>query len=228
MPERYRISIYLDVFRDGLRIGEVCALQRRDIDPGTSILHIRRGRGTMDNERLTDTPKTDNSIRGERILLELLPLLQQFLDEQVRTKKVAWLFPEWEGPTKPVHPNLLRSWYSQARNQTSLPDLRFYTPRHTGLTWLAAEGATVSELMDTMGYADVDVDTAMRYQHSLDRQKDILAENRVPTSCRMRHLSSCEHRSEGLMMILLIWRGSVRIWWPGFRSCECGICVRAR
>lgn len=101
MPERYRISIYLDVFRDGLRIGEVCALQRRDIDPGTSILHIRRGRGTMDNERLTDTPKTDNSIRGERILLELLPLLQQFLDEQVRTKKVACLSRNGKAPPNP-------------------------------------------------------------------------------------------------------------------------------
>ena len=63
----------------------------------------------MDNERLTDTPKTDNSIRDERIPPQLLPLLQQFLDEQVRSEKDAWLFPEREDPTKPIHPNSLRS-----------------------------------------------------------------------------------------------------------------------
>ena len=174
MPERYRMSIYLAVFGDRLRIGEVCALQRRDIDPKTRTLHIRRGRVTMDNERLTDTPKTDNSIRDERIPPQLLPLLQQFLDGQVRPEKDAWLFPEREDPTKPVHPNSLRSWYSQARDQAGRPDLRFHDLRHTGLTWLAAEGATVRELMDAAGHADVD--TAMRYQHSLDRRKDILAE----------------------------------------------------
>ena len=174
MPERYRMSIYLAVFGDRLRIGEVCALQRRDIDPKTRTLHIRRGRATMDNERLTDTPKTDNSIRDERIPPQLLPLLQQFLDEQVRSEKDAWLFPEREDPTKPIHPNSLRSWYSQARDQAGRPDLRFHDLRHTGLTWLAAEGATIRELMDAAGHADVN--TAMRYQHSLDRRKDILAE----------------------------------------------------
>ena len=174
MPERYRMSIYLAVFGDRLRIGEVCALQRRDIDPKTRTLHIRRGRATMDNERLTDTPKTDNSIRDEQIPPQLLPLLQQFLDEQVRSEKDAWLFPEREDPTKPIHPNSLRSWYSQARDQAGRPDLRFHDLRHTGLTWLAAEGAIIRELMDAAGHADVN--TAMRYQHSLDRRKDILAE----------------------------------------------------
>lgn len=64
-------------------------LQRRDIDPRTRTLHIRRSRVTIDNERLTDTPKTDSSIRDDLIPLQLLPLLQQFLDEQVRPEKDA-------------------------------------------------------------------------------------------------------------------------------------------
>lgn len=62
-------------------------LQRRGIDPRTRTLHIRRSRVTIDNERLTDTPKTDSSIRDDLIPLQLLPLLQQFLDEQVRPEK---------------------------------------------------------------------------------------------------------------------------------------------
>lgn len=174
MPMRYRMSIYLAVFGDGLRIGEVCALQRRDVDLKTRTLHIRRGRVTMDSEKLTDTPKTERSIRDERIPPQLLPLLQQFLSEQVLRGEKSWLFPELTDSTKPVHPNSLRSWYSKARIKAGRPDLRFHDLRHTGLTWLAAEGATVKELMDAAGHADVD--TAMRYQHSIDKRKDILAE----------------------------------------------------
>ena len=64
-------------------------LQRRDVDPRTRTLHVRQSRVTIDNERLTDTPKTDSSIRDDRIPLQLLPLLQQFLDEQVRPEKDA-------------------------------------------------------------------------------------------------------------------------------------------
>ena len=51
MPPEYRMSVYLAVFCDGLRIGEVCALQRGDIDFEHHILHIRRGRLTQDRQQ---------------------------------------------------------------------------------------------------------------------------------------------------------------------------------
>ncbi|AKV55071.1 site-specific recombinase, phage integrase family [Bifidobacterium actinocoloniiforme DSM 22766] len=174
MPERYRMAVYLAVFGDGLRIGEVCALQRRDIDLTSRTLHIRRGRVTMDRSKTTDTPKTDRSIRDERIPPQLVPLLQDFLAEYVGSAGTAWLFPKVKDSSAPVHPNSLRAWYDDARKEAGRPDLRFHDLRHTGLTWLAAEGATVRELMDAAGHADVN--TAMRYQHSLDTRKDLLAE----------------------------------------------------
>lgn len=173
MPPRYRMAVYLAVFGDGLRIGEVCALQRRDIDLTTRTLHIRRGRVTMDQSKMTDTPKTDRSIRDERIPPQLVPLLQDFLTEYVGSEDSAWLFPKMKDPSAPVHPNSLRAWYDIARQEAGRPDLRFHDFRHTGLTWLAAEGATVRELMDAADHADVN--TAMRYQHFLDTRKDLLA-----------------------------------------------------
>ena len=47
MPARYADTIYIAVFCNGPRIGEICTLQRRDIDLEHLILHIRRSRKTI-------------------------------------------------------------------------------------------------------------------------------------------------------------------------------------
>lgn len=174
MPRRYAMSIYLAVFGDGLRIGEVCALQRRDIDLNTHTMHIRRGRVTADSAKLVDTPKTESSIRDERIPSQLVPLIRSFLDNDVDQGDDAWLFPAKTDASRPVHPNTLRGDYENARMKAGRPDLRFHDLRHTGLTWLAEDGATVRELMDAAGHSDVE--TAMRYQHSVSERRAVLAE----------------------------------------------------
>ncbi|MCO6558468.1 MAG: site-specific integrase [Bifidobacterium sp.] len=174
MPERYAMAVYLAVFGDGLRIGEVCALKRKDIDMERHLMHIRRGRVTMDRSKVTDTPKTENSIRDETIPPQLIPQLESFLDEYGIVEPDSWLFPSIKDPSRPVHPNSLRGWYDSARKSAGRPDLRFHDLRHTGLTWLAEDGATVRELMDAAGHSDVE--TAMRYQHSVDVRKNTLAE----------------------------------------------------
>lgn len=174
MPDRYAMAVYLAVFGDGLRIGEVCALQRRDIDLGSRTMHIRRGRVTMDKTKLIDTPKTEHSIRDERIPSQLVPLLRTFLDNDVEGMQDAWLFPAKTDSSRPVHPNTLRGDYEIARVKAGRPDLRFHDLRHTGLTWMAEDGATVRELMDAAGHSDVE--TAMRYQHSVSERRDVLAD----------------------------------------------------
>lgn len=63
MPGYCRISVYLGaVF--GLRISEICALQRRDFDFRRGVLHVRhalgRGEGDVGALRLKDT-KTESS-----------------------------------------------------------------------------------------------------------------------------------------------------------------------
>jgi integrase len=174
MPQRYAMAVYLAVFGDGLRIGEVCALQRRDIDLAECTMHIRRGRVTADSTKLVDTPKTESSIRDERIPSQLVPLIRSFLDNDVDEASDAWLFPAKTDASRPVHPNTLRGDYENARTGAGRPDLRFHDLRHTGLTWLAEDGATVRELMDAAGHSDVE--TAMRYQHSVSERRVVLAE----------------------------------------------------
>ena len=58
MPARYADTIYIAVFCNGPRIGEICTLQRRDIDLEHLILHIRRSRKTIG-----PTPDTIQTLR---------------------------------------------------------------------------------------------------------------------------------------------------------------------
>lgn len=173
MPERYRMAIYLTVFADGLRIGEVCALQRGDIDLETRTLHVRRTR-LQSMSTVTGPLKTASSKRDIRLPRQLMPDLVRFLDDFVAPDPDAWLFTLKHDTSIPIAPNSLRGYYDVARRAAGRPDLRYHDLRHTALTWLAGEGATLREIMDCAGHADVD--TAMRYQHAVDERRDMLAD----------------------------------------------------
>lgn len=173
MPERYAASVYLSVFCNGLRIGEVCALRRRSIQLDTHTLFIRESRKTMSGSILTGKPKTDNSNRNETIPPQLIPTIRTLLD-QTDPDPNAFLFPAVRNPDKPIHPNTLRAWYDQARRKAGRPDLRFHDLRHTALTLLAQEGATVRELMDAAGHSTPQM--AMHYQHTITQRSQELAD----------------------------------------------------
>lgn len=65
-PEYYRLSIHLALLVGGLRIGEVCGLQLRDIDLDHRLLYVRhsvtQGPDDLGEYRLDDT-KTPESHR---------------------------------------------------------------------------------------------------------------------------------------------------------------------
>ncbi|KFI97867.1 tyrosine-type recombinase/integrase [Bifidobacterium stellenboschense] len=172
MPERYAPAVYLSLFCNGLRIGEVCALRRRDIDLKNLTLHIRASRKTMDKTALTGKPKTANSVRDEAIPPQFAPLLNDLLD-QIPDDPDAFVFPAIRHPDQPLHPNTLRKWFKTARETAGRPDLRFHDLRHTALTLLAEHGATLKELMAAAGHSDPE--TAMRYQHATQTRTRALA-----------------------------------------------------
>lgn len=172
MPDRYAAAIYIAVFCNGPRIGEVCALRRRDADLQRLTLHIRLSRKTMSTAK-TGRPKTVNSVRDEDIPTQLAPTLAELL-EHVPDQPDAWLFPAVKHPDDPIHPNTLRSMYVKARETAGRPDLRFHDLRHTALTLLAQEGATIKELMAAAGHSDPE--TAIRYQHATTTRTRHLAE----------------------------------------------------
>jgi integrase len=134
------------------------------------VLHIRSSRKTIGPELIGST-KTEHSERDENIPPQLKPMMETLLD-LTGPEPGAFIFPGVNDHSAPLHPNTLRGWYDKARIQAGRKDLRFHDLRHTALTLLAQQGATVREIMDAAGHSDPQ--TAMRYQHSVQsRSRDL-------------------------------------------------------
>ena len=64
--------------------------------------------------------------------------------------------------------------WAAARAAIGRDDLRFHDLRHSGLTWSAATGASVAELMRRAGHASQAA--SLRYQHATDQRDQALAQ----------------------------------------------------
>jgi integrase len=155
-----------------MRRGEILGLQRQDIVLSESSVRIERAFVIAeDGTTQIGTPKT---AAGNRTLY-----MPPFVSEEIRVHlqkfvhiaPSAWLFPNRIGNAPTNHRNLGRAW-EKARKAAGRPDLTLHDLRHSGLTWAAQTGATVSELMRQAGHASPAA--AIRYQHAEDeRAKDI-------------------------------------------------------
>jgi len=67
---------------------------------------------------------------------------------------------------------LNRVWAS-ARKAMGRPDLHLHDLRHSGLTWMAASGASLAELMRRGGHSTPSA--AMVYQHATEARDRFLA-----------------------------------------------------
>lgn len=169
MPRKFQLAITLAISCGGLRIGEVCALQRGDIDLDNRLIHIRRTRLTRARV-IAGPPKTARSRRTEPIPEAVIPEIKEHLAEYVATKPDAWIFPSPLDQDRPISTDAMREAYIKARRQAGREDLRFHDLRATALTMLAQQGATVRELMAAAGHSTATM--AMHYQRlSEDRQR---------------------------------------------------------
>lgn len=140
MPDYSRIAIYLGaVF--GLRISEVCALQRRDLDFGHMVLHVRhslaRGEGDVGELRLKTT-KTESSRADLPIPDGLVPMLKEHLRVHCDAGPDAMVIRPKRGEILP--PLSLREQFDKARVVAGRPDLHFHTLRATAITAAARAG----------------------------------------------------------------------------------------
>ena len=97
-------------------------------------------------------PKTAAGYRTIDVPANIAPVLQAHLGSFVGPGPTAWVFGIATG--KPVGPrNFFRQW-EKARNQVGRRELTIHDLRHSGLTWSAATGAPLAELMRRGGHKD--------------------------------------------------------------------------
>ena len=170
-PVKYQAAVLLAGWCQ-LRRGEVLGLQRQDIDIEAGVLAIERTWiQSPGGQHILGPPKTEAGRRSVAIPSHILPAIKDHL-RSIGPRPEDWLFPGEEG--SPISTRTLSHVWSKARKAAGRTDLHFHDLRHSGLTWAAATGASLAELMRRAGH--VSPAAALRYQHATDDRDRALAD----------------------------------------------------
>ena len=180
-PSFKNLGLLITIY-SGMRIGEVCALQWKDIDLEEKVIRVNKSiqriyteedtTGKMKTELLISTPKTKSSQREIPIVQPLFKLMKDFA-------KICR--PDYfvcSGTTTPIEPRTYRSYYKKKIEEIGLPHLKFHGLRHTFATQLIASKADVKTVSAILGHSDITT-TLNTYVHpSRDDKRNALSKLR--------------------------------------------------
>ena len=168
-PDLTSFGITLAMFT-GMRIGELCALQWKDIDlesctisVSKTIQRIQVNGKKRKTEVIVTEPKSRSSIRVIPIPECLVELLKTYMSSG-ETFVLS-------GKTKPVEPRTIQYRFVKILKNVKLPSVHFHSLRHAFATNCIALGFDIKTLSEILGHSSVEI-TLNRYVHSsLDRKK---------------------------------------------------------
>jgi integrase len=151
----------------GMRIGELCALQYKDIDFERRLLFISktlvRGYGGTRTKHVLSSPKSKSSIREIPISFALLEILQ----EMNYSSEESFIL---SGSLLPVEPNTFRRFFYAFLKKAEVRKVNVHALRHTFATTLVKIGTDITVLSKILGHADV-LTTQKFYVHPQIEQK---------------------------------------------------------
>ncbi len=153
----------------GLRIGELCALQWKNIDLINSLIFIKstlmRITNTQKNKNtktkiIIDSPKTTAGNRVIPIPSFLLPVLRKLYGSGKSGEEYLLT-----GTKKYIEPSNYYLKYQKWLKEMCLSGRSFHALRHTFATRCVESGFDIKTLSEVLGHADVNI-TLNRYVHS--------------------------------------------------------------
>ena len=165
-------GIYL-CLSTGLRIGEVCALQWKDLDINTGLISVNKTLNRIyiidDNfdkhtELIIDTPKTQNSIREIPMSNEIIKILRNIKkivnnDYYILTNEQA-----------PIEPRTYRTYYKKLLHELKIPYLKFHGLRHSFATRCIESNCDYKTVSVLLGHSNIST-TLNLYVHPNIEQK---------------------------------------------------------
>lgn len=150
----------------GLRIGELCALQWKDIDLDNRILSVTKTLQrlfikSIDSRNSTkviiSTPKTKASIRDIPLPTAIVPVLRKVKSKNPNDYILT-------GKSKYLEPRTYRSYFDRFLNRNGIEHINFHGLRHTFATRLIEAGADCKTVSELLGHSSV-VMTLNLYVH---------------------------------------------------------------
>lgn len=163
------VGILLGIFT-GMRIGEICALQFKDIDFDEKIIHVNKTIQRIYNpldelepSKIVITPgKTKNSIREIPITVEILKIL--------KTIKINDDYYVLSNSKKAIEPRTYRRFYNKFMNEAGVQPIKFHALRHTFASINIENGVDVKTISDILGHSDISI-TLKTYTHTTQKAK---------------------------------------------------------
>ncbi len=162
-PTTAGIGILLTL-NTGLRLGELCALQYKDIDLRNGVIHITK---TVQRIRSGDRtclmvlpPKSDSARRTIPLPGDMAALLKKIIQSHPNGENYLLT-----GKSAPMEPRTMQYQYRVWLKAAGVPYRNFHVLRHTYASRCVERGVDVKSLSEMLGHADVRT-TLQVYVHS--------------------------------------------------------------
>lgn len=162
----FNLGIYMCLFT-GLRLGEICALRKSDINLihktitiNQTVQRIKSDKPGIKTELIISAPKTENSHRVIPISDMLFTVLTEYMSDSlyiVNDEKV-------------MEPRTYQYYFKKLLNSLSIENKNFHTLRHTFATNCIDCGMDPKCLSELLGHSDVKT-TLNKYVHPSLEQK---------------------------------------------------------
>ncbi|MFE0459595.1 tyrosine-type recombinase/integrase [Kitasatospora sp. NPDC058965] len=168
---QWRALVLLTAFTT-LRLGELAALRRRDVDPATRVLWVRRNQAELSSGKLlTKAPKSRAGFRPVAFPEMIVPDLEHHLERHAAAGQDGHFFVGPRGG-RLRRSNFRDDWIAARAKAGVSGEVHFHDLRHTGNTLASQNGASTRELMTRMGHSTTKA--ALIYQHmTSDRDRAI-------------------------------------------------------
>lgn len=163
------VGILIGIYT-GMRIGEICALQWRDIDFEEKIINVNKTIQRIYNpldelepSKVIITPgKTKNSIREIPISNDIVKIL--------KTLKENDDFYILSNKKKPIEPRTYRKFYNKFMKAAGIEPIKFHALRHTFASINIENGTDVKTISEILGHSDISI-TLKTYTHISNKSK---------------------------------------------------------
>lgn len=160
---KWRALIHL-LIDTGIRRGECCALQRKNIDFKTGAIAICGNLCyTKQKGVYLDTPKNGHT-RTVYAGNDTITLLRQLQMEQSQKCISKWVFTQ-DGTAEPMHPQSPTRYLKKFSERYGIPDLHPHKLRHTFASVAITSGADIASVSEALGHSDKAV-TLRMYTHA--------------------------------------------------------------
>jgi integrase len=157
---RVKTAILLLLY-SGVRRGELCGLEWRDIDFEKQMIHIARASQYQKGSGVTEVPtKNESSERTIKLPAIMFSVLKQYRSWWAAEKLKlgdAWkgeknrLFVQWDG--KPINPDTINFWQNRFIAKHNLPHFTPHSCRHTFSSLQIAAGVDIRTLQARTGHS---------------------------------------------------------------------------